>query len=84
MKLFLLPRVAVIWAETPKSASLTSPRSERRMLAPLMSRCILPMECRYANPCSVSRHMKAICFSASGPVTEMREERHVLCTKEVH
>ncbi len=69
MKLFLLPSVAVICAETPKSASLTSPLSDSSMLAPLMSRCILPIECRYARPCRVSRHMNAICFSDKGPVT---------------
>ena len=69
MKDLRLPKVAVIWADTPKSASLTSPRSVSKILAPLISRCILPIEWRYTRPCKVSRHIKAICFSDNGPVT---------------
>ena len=34
-----------------------------------MSRCILPMLCKYASPLSVSLLTKAICGSVSAPVT---------------
>ena len=77
MKDLRLPRVAVIWADTPKSASLTSPRSVSKILAPLISRCILPIEWRYTRPCKVSRHIKAICFSDNGPVTAKKKEKKI-------
>ena len=46
----LPPRVSPWSTATPKSASLTSPALLKRMLAPLMSRCVTPWEWRYARP----------------------------------
>lgn len=47
--------------------SLTDPSSARRTLAALMSRWILPSECRYDNPISNSRHTMAISLSVNTP-----------------
>lgn len=46
IKLLRLFIVAVICAETPKSANFTSPLSVNRIFAPLISRCIFPIECK--------------------------------------
>ena len=50
-----LPMVArlSIFLDAPKSASFTSPVLSTRMLAPLMSRCIMPLPCRYSSPSSI-------------------------------
>lgn len=53
----------VNWAATPKSASLTFPVSDRRTLAALISRWILPSVCRYWIPSSSSRQTMAMCAS---------------------
>jgi hypothetical protein len=39
-----------IFFEAPKSASLTRPVLSTRMLAPLMSRWMMPLACRYSSP----------------------------------
>ena len=54
--------VLVRMAETelPKSVSLTTPLSDRRMLAPLMSRWMIPLPWRYCSPCSTwYRYMRS-------------------------
>lgn len=57
--------------------SLTSPFSVSKIFAPLISLCIFPIECRYANPLRVSRQTYAICNSDNGPVTKVSNKKLV-------
>ena len=53
--------------EAPKSASLTRPALSTRMLAPLMSRCMMWFLCRYSSPSRIWRQYTLTIVSLKAP-----------------
>ena len=56
-----------ICLEAPKSATLTRPVVSTRMLAPLMSRCMMPLLCKYSRPSRIWRVYTRITLSLKLP-----------------
>jgi hypothetical protein len=71
----LLLTLSVSCPVTPKSASLTPPAAETRMLPAFTSRWILRSPCRYTSAESSSRITKAMVDSSRGPESARRSLR---------
>jgi len=56
-----------ICLEAPKSASLTRPALSTRMLAPLMSRCMMWFLCKYSKPSRIWRQYTFTMVSLKAP-----------------